>query len=171
MIPLLRLIKRWAKTVGMNAPSKRPASFSSYTLTLMTIAWSQVRSQARTSDLLRLILRKSLGWLPNLQEDMSAEPITSRDYFWIKNRKGERFRCDTRFKIVENWPVIAEKSTGELFLEWLRYDPFGFLSTAVHLVTLGSGAMNSSMTEPQRAYDGAGLFRARGRVHQRIQTQ
>lgn len=43
LIPLLRLIKRWAKTVGMNSPSRRPASFSSYVLTLMTIAWFQVR--------------------------------------------------------------------------------------------------------------------------------
>jgi hypothetical protein len=97
-----------------------------------------------------------LGWLPNLQEDIPAETITSKDYFWIKNRKGERFRCDIRFKMVENWPKIPGKSTGELFLEWLRYDPFGFLSTAVHPVTLGSGAMNSSMTEPQRAYGRAG---------------
>lgn len=61
MIPLLRLIKRWAKTVGMNTPSKRPVSFSSYTLTLMTIAWSQVRSQTRTSDLLRLSSSQVIG--------------------------------------------------------------------------------------------------------------
>ena len=47
LIPLLRLIKRWAKTVGMNSPSKRPASFSSYSLTLMTIAWFQARSLMR----------------------------------------------------------------------------------------------------------------------------
>jgi len=47
LIPLLRLMKRWAKTVGMNSPSKRPASFSSYTLTLMTIVWFQVMSLMR----------------------------------------------------------------------------------------------------------------------------
>lgn len=44
LVPLLRLIKRWAKSVGMNSPSKRPVSFSSYALTLMTITWFQVRS-------------------------------------------------------------------------------------------------------------------------------
>ena len=42
LIPLLQLVKRWAKSVGMNSPSERPVSFSSYTLTLMTIAWFQV---------------------------------------------------------------------------------------------------------------------------------
>jgi len=50
LIPLLRLIKRWAKTVGMNSPSKRPASFSSYAFTLMTIGWFQVRSLIRSSS-------------------------------------------------------------------------------------------------------------------------
>lgn len=47
LIPLLRLMKRWAKTVGMNSPSKWPVSFSSYALTLMTIAWFQVMSLMR----------------------------------------------------------------------------------------------------------------------------
>ena len=46
LVPLLRMIKRWAKTVGMNSPSKRPVSFSSYTLSLMTIAWFQVSPPA-----------------------------------------------------------------------------------------------------------------------------
>ena len=49
LVPLLRMIKRWAKTVGMNSPSIRPASFSSYTLTLMTIAWFQVSPLVRRS--------------------------------------------------------------------------------------------------------------------------
>lgn len=44
LIPLLRLIKRWAGGARLNSPSKRPVSFSSYTLTLMTVAWFQVRS-------------------------------------------------------------------------------------------------------------------------------
>ena len=44
LISLLRLIKRWAGGARLNSPSKQPVSFSSYTLTLMTIAWFQVRS-------------------------------------------------------------------------------------------------------------------------------
>jgi len=47
LVPLLRMIKRWAKTVGMNSPSKRPVSFSSYTLSLMTLAWFQVSPPVR----------------------------------------------------------------------------------------------------------------------------
>lgn len=105
LIPLLRLIKRWAKGVGLNFPSKRPVSFSSYTLTLMTIAWFQ-----------------SLGWLPNLQRDISTNSDSPADYFWIKNRKLERFRCDTRFKKAEDWErVNVGKAAGELFFEWLGF--------------------------------------------------
>jgi DNA polymerase sigma len=61
LIPLLRLIKRWARNVGMNSPSKRPVSFSSYTLTLMTIAWFQVRSLIRSSDLRLLTSAQVIG--------------------------------------------------------------------------------------------------------------
>ena len=122
LIPLLRLIKRWARSVGMNSPSKRPASFNSYTLTLMTIAWFQVRSLIRSSSSSQLSITKSLGWLPNLQDNLSTKNnISPTTYFWIKNKKGERFRCDTRFKIVENWPIHTERPVGELFFEWLEY--------------------------------------------------
>ena len=67
---------------------------------------------------------KSLGWLPNLQEGVPPESASSTDHFWIKNKKGERFRCDTRFKTVENWSVDTGKSAGELFFEWLRHAIF-----------------------------------------------
>ena len=42
--PLLFAIKRWAKAADLNDPAGRdgPPSFSSYSLTLMTIAWLQV---------------------------------------------------------------------------------------------------------------------------------
>lgn len=129
LILLLRLIKRWAKSVGMNSPSKRPVSFSSYALTLMTIAWFQVRSSILGSDLRWLISAyKSLGWLPNLQGDVPVRNIAPADHFWIKNRNGERFRCDTRFMAVENWSIDTGKSVGELFFEWLGYD-----SLRIHL--------------------------------------
>ena len=74
---------------------------------------------------------KSLGWLPNLQEDASTKSVSPTDHFWIKNRKGERFLCDTRFKEVENWSVDTGKSTGELFFEWLGYDSSIFLLSDV----------------------------------------
>lgn len=61
LIPLLRLIKQWAKRVGMNSPSKWPMSFSSYALTLMTIAWFQVRLLARSSDLRWLTSAQVIG--------------------------------------------------------------------------------------------------------------
>lgn len=41
--PLLHIIKRWAKPLGLNSPSTAEGStFSSYALTLMTIGWLQV---------------------------------------------------------------------------------------------------------------------------------
>ena len=86
---------------------------------------------------------KSLGWLPNLQEDVPTKSAAPTDIFWIKSRKGERFRCDTRFKVVENWSVDPGKPTGELFFEWLRYAPRNKLLFAVHLAILGSGAGRS----------------------------
>lgn len=123
LIPLLRVIKRWAKTVGMNSPSKRPVSFSSYTLTLMTIAWFQVSSLRESLDSTGLTLHKSLGWLPNLQADVPTENAAPADHFWIKDRKGKRFRCDTRFGAMKTWSVHLGRSVGELFFEWLRYAP------------------------------------------------
>ena len=54
---------------------------------------------------------------------MPAKGTTLRDHFWIKNRKGERFQCDTRFWATEDWSVDPGKSAGELLFEWLRYVP------------------------------------------------
>lgn len=49
MLPILRplvfIIKRWAKPLGLNSPSTAEGTtFSSYALTLMTIGWFQVQT-------------------------------------------------------------------------------------------------------------------------------
>jgi len=54
---------------------------------------------------------------------VSTERAAPSDHFWMKNRKGERFRCDTRFKAMENWSVDPKKPAGQLFFEWLRCAP------------------------------------------------
>lgn len=54
---------------------------------------------------------------------MTAKNAAPTGHFWIKNRKGERFRCDTRFKAAENRSADPGKSVGELFLGWLGYAP------------------------------------------------
>lgn len=49
----LRTVKLWVKSVDLNNPSgeidKGPRSFSSYAITLMTVAYLQVRLRARSS--------------------------------------------------------------------------------------------------------------------------
>ena len=60
---------------------------------------------------------------------MSGGNAAPADHFWIKDRNGQRIRCDTRFRAVESWSVSTGRSVGELFFEWLGYGPSGFLST------------------------------------------
>ncbi len=45
----LRTVKLWVKSVDLNNPAaeRGPRSFSSYAITLMTVAWLQVRSRTR----------------------------------------------------------------------------------------------------------------------------
>ena len=50
--PMIGFIKHWAKPLGLNSPSQlgQPATFSSYSLVLMTIGRLQVRPCAMKND-------------------------------------------------------------------------------------------------------------------------
>ncbi|CDO75285.1 hypothetical protein BN946_scf184334.g3 [Trametes cinnabarina] len=82
----IRNIKLWVKSKDLNNPSTRGVepSFSSYAITLMTIAYLQ-----------------SLGFLPNLQTD--RYPIFET-HFWERSSSGaRRTRVDVRFGARKLW--------------------------------------------------------------------
>ncbi|EJD07901.1 uncharacterized protein FOMMEDRAFT_138017 [Fomitiporia mediterranea MF3/22] len=105
--PLLGLIKKWAKTTGLNDPSgdKGTATFSSYSLTLMTIGFLQAHEQ-----------------LPNLQAGLP--PLTAEDAFWLRGKDNVRTRCDPRFDQNLSWSPPEDAVTFDLrgvLCAWFRY--------------------------------------------------
>ncbi|KAI0826647.1 hypothetical protein BC628DRAFT_1320066 [Trametes gibbosa] len=97
----LRLVKVWARSVGLNSPSVRghPPSFSSYAITLMTIAWMQ-----------------ALGHLPNLQSD---QEVILKSHFW-EQRLGWNRKVEFSFGACKDWtrPSYLRPPT---FSQWLRW--------------------------------------------------
>ncbi|KAK7691454.1 hypothetical protein QCA50_004853 [Cerrena zonata] len=100
--PLLFAIKQWAKPLGLNTPSGAGpggASFSSYALTLMTIAFCQLK-----------------GWLPNIQEDIPKDAYT---YHWFKS-KPSVIKCRAGFRKPVHWES-KEVSLKEALLAWFNF--------------------------------------------------
>ncbi|KJA17193.1 hypothetical protein HYPSUDRAFT_46650 [Hypholoma sublateritium FD-334 SS-4] len=103
--PLLFRIKEWAKPLGMNMPTGAlgvPASFSSYALTLMTIAFLQER-----------------GTLPNLQHNLPPlAPSDSETLVWTrKPHQG----WDVRFSRGQLPPMQPKADEQTLLHDWFRY--------------------------------------------------
>ncbi|RPD79142.1 hypothetical protein L226DRAFT_241799 [Lentinus tigrinus ALCF2SS1-7] len=103
LAPLLRKVKGWTRHIGLNHPSTPgvPPSFSSYALTLMTIAGLQ-RS----------------GYLPNLQADTRKSVNT---HFWEVSKTGERYKVDIRYGKGDQWRHIRLYSLDDVFRAWFRY--------------------------------------------------
>jgi hypothetical protein len=81
---MIRVIKGWAKPLGLNNPTGRGGggmTFSSYTLTLMTVAFLQSLKQA---PLLQV-------GFPPLEKD------AERDIFWVRTKDKGSLRCDIRY--------------------------------------------------------------------------
>lgn len=114
---MIKIIKLWAKRLGLNDPSGSGGggtTFSSYCLSIMTVAFLQVGLQRL--QLLKLITLtdyhpKELNLLPTLQ-DLPDLPIdASEGWFWTKLKGDQRVRCDTRFRDVKS--TIAPRSTDD----------------------------------------------------------
>ncbi|KAH9849393.1 hypothetical protein C2E23DRAFT_840027 [Lenzites betulinus] len=97
----LRSVKVWVRSVGLNNPSahKLPRSFSSYAITLMTIAWMQ-----------------DIGHLPNLQADPD---VILESHFW-EQRLGWNRKVEFSFGACKDWarPPYLRPPT---FYRWLRF--------------------------------------------------
>jgi hypothetical protein len=102
--PLVAVLKLWARELGLNDPAgqpprggvRRPATFSSYALTLMAVGWLQ-----RT------------GALPSMQAAFAPlapdGPATAPHVWWHRTR-GYAVRCDTRWRRPPTFRPRAEPS-------------------------------------------------------------
>ncbi|KAF8576340.1 hypothetical protein K439DRAFT_1640587 [Ramaria rubella] len=105
--PMILIIKHWAKSHGLNDPSGQhgPVSFSSYALALMVIGFLQMK-----------------GVLPNLQENLQPLPKEAkRGFFWVRTRKKDSVRCDTRFSIGQDWSPKSQMDLGEALTGWFSF--------------------------------------------------
>ncbi|KAI9508123.1 hypothetical protein F5148DRAFT_1199008, partial [Russula earlei] len=97
--PLLLAIKRWARPLGYNSSTGAlgtPVTYSSYTLSIMTIGLPQTR-----------------GLLPNLQRD----DLPEGKIFWIRTKPQERIRCDARWKKPPGTVEVEQA-----LQDWYQYD-------------------------------------------------
>ncbi|KZT39847.1 Nucleotidyltransferase, partial [Sistotremastrum suecicum HHB10207 ss-3] len=114
---LIRAVKTWAKSHGLNEPSPKGAgeqtSFSSYALTLMIVVFLQVK-----------------GVIPNLQSGLPPfDPTASTGLFWLSKKGEGKTACDVRFRIPHDWVPSPstrsltgdEASVGDLLVEWFRF--------------------------------------------------
>ncbi|KAI0051562.1 hypothetical protein FA95DRAFT_236995 [Auriscalpium vulgare] len=106
--PLIMIIKQWAKPLGLNSPSPNPGearSFSSYSLTLMTIGLLQTRQL-----------------LPNLQDvgsETSLVPVQSE--FWIRSKTGQRLKCDVQWVRRNGWRSPLDITLEQALIDWFHY--------------------------------------------------
>ncbi|KAK0444215.1 uncharacterized protein EV420DRAFT_1007345 [Desarmillaria tabescens] len=121
--PMVRVIKKWAKPLKLNSPSIRSGgrvTFSSYALTLITIAFLQTH---------RL--------LPNLQEGVPPLSEENQDgLFWFKGKP-----CNTKFNMAEGWVPPEQRTVEEAMLAWFRYWGFEHDYTANTLVSIRAGGI------------------------------
>lgn len=102
--PLLLAIKRWARPLGYNNPAGaagKPISFSSYTLTIMTIGLLQTR-----------------GLLPNLQE---GTELSEGRTIWLRTNTQERIRCNARWKNIQDWTPPRVVEVEQALEDWFQY--------------------------------------------------
>ena len=128
---LLQAIKKWAKSFSYNNPSdpRTPSSFTSYSLTLMTIGFLQVSflNCLLVIDLWTLSSFPQMkGSLPALQANLLPLPLDDRveldETFWIRSKNGDRLRCDYRFDHAEDWkPSFQYSNVQEALLDWFKW--------------------------------------------------
>ncbi|KAI0764990.1 hypothetical protein C8Q74DRAFT_1017771 [Fomes fomentarius] len=109
LAPLLRRIKSWARHVELNSSSEdgRPASFSSYALTLMTISFLQ-----------------SKNLLPNLQRLDTRDRSVVDTHFWSLNKTGNYQKVDVRFSSGSSWRPPPNYISISVFRAWFKYWAF-----------------------------------------------
>ncbi|KAK0216967.1 hypothetical protein IW262DRAFT_160448 [Armillaria fumosa] len=121
--PMVRVIKKWAKPLKLNSPSIRSGgrvTFSSYALTLITIAFLQTHHL-----------------LPNLQQDVTPLSEENQDgLFWFKGKP-----CNTKFNMVEDWVPPEQKTVNEAMLAWFRYWGFEHDYTVNTLISIRAGGI------------------------------
>lgn len=120
---MIFFVKTWAKSWALNDPSgaNGPASFSSYCLALMCVAYLQVR--ARLQDQREMVSHcltlQSKGVLPNLQGRLSRNVDRERSGFWLMQKDGKRTWCDTRFQVPPTWNGTF-MTLGNALYGWFR---------------------------------------------------
>ncbi|PBK71449.1 hypothetical protein ARMSODRAFT_1083602 [Armillaria solidipes] len=121
--PMVRVIKKWAKPLKLNSPSIRSGgrvTFSSYALTLITIAFLQTHHL-----------------LPNLQEGVTPLSEENQDgLFWFKGKP-----CNTKFNMAEGWVPPEQKTVNEAMLAWFRYWGFEHDYTVNTLISIRAGGI------------------------------
>ncbi|KAH9950743.1 hypothetical protein B0H21DRAFT_686033, partial [Amylocystis lapponica] len=102
--PVIASIKNWARSLGLNDPAgaKGAVSFSSYTLSLMTVALFQMK-----------------GLLPNLQGGFEGSDENNNDIFWFR-QKERRICCDTRYSLAEDWIPSETLKVQDAMLLWFK---------------------------------------------------
>lgn len=116
----LRTVKLWVKSVDLNNPTgerdKGRRSFSSYAITLMTVAYLQVRIPAHSHIRVHATNPvQSTGHLPNLQAD---QDVILDTHFW-EYRHGMRRSVPISFGACKDW-VRPHWLRPPTFQAWLR---------------------------------------------------
>ncbi|KAG5650738.1 hypothetical protein H0H81_011222 [Sphagnurus paluster] len=135
--PMLFKIKEWAKPLGLNRPSSppgEPASFSSYALALMTIAFLQSREL-----------------LPNLQANLPPlDPAVPGSAVWT--RRGEK--CDVRYHHnVNNWQPKTDPLLEEVMTDWFSYWHRGF-NYAEQEISIRDGGLRTKLSPKESSEPG-----------------
>ncbi|KAG7440441.1 uncharacterized protein BT62DRAFT_583201 [Guyanagaster necrorhizus] len=121
--PMVRIVKKWAKPLKLNSPAIRSGgrvTFSSYALTLITIAFLQTHHL-----------------LPNLQDRVLPLSEENQDgLFWFKGKP-----CNTKFNMAEGWVPPEERSVEEAMLAWFRYWGFEHDYTMDTLISIRAGGI------------------------------
>lgn len=91
---MIAILKAWARSLGLNNPNMStglPITFNSYALALMTIGFFQWKG---------LVGNHQAGLKPFTSDDIPRV----NEAFWIRQKKGQRVRCDTRLSIGDRKP-------------------------------------------------------------------
>ncbi|KDQ52882.1 hypothetical protein JAAARDRAFT_445623 [Jaapia argillacea MUCL 33604] len=123
---MIKVIKKWAKPLGLNSPGRGAVvSFSSYALVLLAIARLQMNGQ-----------------LPNLQAGLPAlQPDDKTGIWWISSRGGrKRTKCDARFAPNPQWVPKNPMVLKEALLDWFTFYGEKFVA-ADQLVSIRHGKL------------------------------
>ncbi|KAJ3788145.1 hypothetical protein GGU10DRAFT_347102 [Lentinula aff. detonsa] len=127
--PMLAFIKAWAKPLGLNKPGTQdgPPTFSSYALTLMTIAFLQ-----------------NIRLVPNLQ-DIDRDEMDPNKVFMHKNKL-----CHTQFRYIKfgDWRPPAKLALQDALYGWLKFWGTEYPYLDSHSVDIKAGYYYISVASP-----------------------